>query len=231
VSQSPRRPRTGPPHNPGVRDLIAAKRRYSSPPNPQNAKLGFRGWYERGYLPHRDEPGLTQFVTFRLADTFPASVRFEWEHLWRIEDDHQRQIELEAYLDRGRGECYLRRPRIAQLVEGALLFFHAQRYQLRAWCVMPNHVHVLFKVDTVSMSESVESWKKYTAPKANRLLNRQGRFWEPDYWDTYMRDTEQERKAVHYIETNPCKAKLVLDPKDWHWSSARVRDELGALRL
>jgi phage gp16-like protein len=46
-----------------------------------------------------------------------------------------------------------------------------------------------------------------------------------------MRDAEHERKTVRYIENNPTKAKLVLDPKEWLWSSARVRDEFGVLRL
>jgi len=171
VSQPPKPRRPGPPHNPGVRDLVEGKRRWSSPPKPKDAKQGFRGWNERGYLPHRDEPGLTQFVTFRLVDSFPESLRSEWEHLWKVEDDQQRRAELEAYLDRGRGDCYLRRPEIAQLVEDAVRFFHGERYDLRAWVVMPNHVHALFKVDATPMAEILESWKKHTAQKANRLLD------------------------------------------------------------
>ena len=74
VSQPPKPHRPGPPHNPGVRNLVEGKRRWSSPPKLEDAKQGFRGWNERGYLPHRDEPGLTQFVTFRLADSFPEAL-------------------------------------------------------------------------------------------------------------------------------------------------------------
>ena len=214
-----------------MRELIANKRRYSSAPKREDAIRGFRGWHERGYLPHRDEPGLTQFVTFRLQDTFPESLRSEWEHLWRIEDDRKRRVELEEYLDRGRGECHLRRPDVGQIMEAALRCFHANRYELRAWCVMPNHAHVLFKVDAMPMAEIIESWKKHTAQNVNQLLKRRGSFWEEDYWDTYMRDAEHERKTVRYIESNPAKAKLVLDPRDWAWSSARFRDEFGVLRL
>src|ERR1700722_546177 len=103
----------GPPDNPGLRELVADKRRWSSRQKPDDAKQGFRGWHERGYLPHRDETGLTQFVTFRLVDSFPESLRSEWEHLWRIENEQKRRRELESYLDRGRGECHLRRPEIA----------------------------------------------------------------------------------------------------------------------
>ena len=225
----PRRP--GPPHNPGVRDLVAGKRRWSSPPKKEDALLGFRGWHERGYLPHRDEPGLTQFVTFRLTDAFPAALRSEWEALAQIEDDRERRTKLEAYLDRGRGECLLGRADIAAVVEGALRFFHGQRYELRAWVIMPNHVHVLFKVDTTPMSKIVESWKKFTCNRTNEILGRSGSQWEEDYWDTFMRDAAHELKTWRYIENNPTKAFLVRDPKEWPWSSARWRDENGGLHL
>ncbi len=253
VSLPPKFRRPGPPHNPGVRDLVADKRQWSSRQKIEDAKRGFRGWHERGYLPHRDEPGLTQFVTFRLVDTFPESLRSEWEHLWRIEDDRERRIELEAYLDRGRGECHLRKPEIAKLVEENFLNFSgccgsqtrapndeccgsqtrdpALRYELRVWCAMPNHVHVLFKVGSASMSETVGAWKKHTARLANRLLGKRGAFWAEDYFDTYMRDSEHERKTIRCIENNPAKAKLMLNPKDWPWSSARFRDEFAVLKL
>src|SRR5438094_523247 len=163
MNRAPQPRRSGPPHNPGVRELVEGKRRWSSTWKSKDAKSGFRGWNERGYLPHRDEPGLTQFVTFRLADSFPESLRSEWEHLWQIEDDRERRIELEDYLDKGRGACHLRRPEVAALVETALRLFDGVRYELRAWVLMSNHVHALFKVDAVPMTEILESWKKHTA--------------------------------------------------------------------
>ena len=243
VSQPPKPLRPGPPHNLGVRDLVEGKRLWSSPPKPEDAKQGFRGWHERGYLPHRDEPGLTQFVTFHLADSFPESLRSEWEHFAKIEDDREQRKQLEAYLDKGRGECHLRRPEIAKLVEDNFRQFGEccgsqsrapgvpARYELRAWVIMPNHVHVLFKVGVVSMAETVGAWKKHTGRLANKLLGKRGAFWAEDYFDTYMRDAEHEQKTVRYIENNPTKAKLVLDPKEWPWSSTRCRDEYGVLRM
>jgi phage gp16-like protein len=63
------------------------------------------------------------------------------------------------------------------------------------------------------------------------LLKRRGTFWAEDYWDTFMRDAGHERMTMRYIESDPAKAKLVLDPKDWLWSSARLRDEFGTLTL
>ena len=139
--------------------------------------------------------------------------------------------ELESYLDQARGDCHLRRPEVAKLVEDALLFFNNVRYELRAWIVMPNHVHVLFKVGKIPMSEILATWKKHTAYKANQFLDKRGEFWQADYWDTFMRDAEHELETGNYIENNPAKAKLVLDSKTWAWSSARFRDEYGNLKL
>ncbi len=173
--------RTGPPYNPGVRELVAGKRRWSSPLKREDAVRGFRGWHERDYLPHRDEPGLTQFVTFHVADSFPAALRSEWAALHEIEDDIERREQLQAYLDKGRGECPLRRPEIGGLVDGAFRFNHGQTYELRAWVVMPNHIHVLFKVDLKPMGKVIADWKEYTAREANQLLGRRGHFWAADF--------------------------------------------------
>src|SRR5439155_7197426 len=175
-----------PPYNPGVRGLVEAKRAWSPPLAKDEIERGFLGWHENGYLPHRDEPGLIQFVTFRLVDAFPGELRSEWETLLKIEDDQKRRIKLEAYLDKGRGACQLRRREVAEIVESALLFRHGVQYDLRAWVIMPNHVHLLFRVQAVPMCQLMDAWKGYTAKQANRLLGRKGRFWQEGYWDTYM---------------------------------------------
>lgn len=218
------------PYNPGLRRLIEGKRR-STEMTGEEIQSGFRGWHERGYLPHRDQPGLMQFVTFRLIDSFPSSLRSEWEHLLQSGDVDLRRERLEAYLDIGRGECHLRRRDIAQCVEDALRFFHGQRYELRAWVVMPNHVHVLIRVGAVPLTATVAAWKKHTARRANRILGRRGGFWQLDYWDTYMRDDGHESRTVRYIEDNPLKIAGIREPRAWPWSSARFRDCAGVLNL
>ncbi len=231
MTQPPKSRRVGPPHNPAVRELVEGKRHWSSPVKISEAKRGFRNWNERGYLPHRDQPGLTQFVTFHLADSFPVSLRSEWEHLSKIEEDLERRAQFEAYLDKGRGDCHLRRHNIARLIENNLLKFSGERYQLRAWVLMPNHLHVLFEVGTVSMSETVGAWKKHTARLAHRLLRKRGAFWANDYFDTYMRNADHERRTIRYIENNPVKAKLISESREWPWSSARFRDKNGRLQI
>ncbi len=227
----PERKSPRPPYNPWVRDLVQGKRAYDSRATANSQREGFRGWHERGYLPHRDSPGLTQFITYHLADAFPAVLRAEWAALLEIEEDRARRAELEAYLDKGKGNCWLRRPQVGEICQSALRHFDGERYQLKAWCIMPNHVHVLLRVATVAMTEIVKSWKGYTARECNRLLGRTGSpFWADGYWDTYMRDEEHERRVIHYIENNPVKAGVASASREWTWSSAPFRDQRGLLR-
>jgi putative transposase len=229
-----------------LRRLVAAKQEWNEPMSADTKARGFKGWHERGYLPHCDKPGLVQFITFRLFDSMPAGRRGEWEHLLSINSrsdaprsgaagnasrsgaqsiaPREQRIKLEEYLDRGLGECFLRDPPIAALTESAMLHHHGQRFQLLAWIIMPNHVHALLEVGSAPLSKIVQNWKSIVAVEANKLSGRTGRFWQPDYWDRFMRDEEQKRKALHYIENNPVKAKLCRIPEEWPFGSARFRD-------
>jgi len=236
-------PRTKSEH---LRQLVAGKQLWSEPLSAADKAKGFLGWHERGYLPHCDKPGLTQFVTFRLADSMPESRRGEWEHLllvvpWsnaprsgaqsiaqREEQDlaqREQRRKLEEYLDRGLGACHLRDARIAAWVERAMLHHHARRFDVLAWVVMPNHVHVLVGIWRTPLSKVLQNWKSITAVEGNKILGREGTFWQPEYWDRFMRDEEQARKAIRYIENNPVKTGLCRTPEEWPFSSARFRDE------
>jgi len=142
-----------------LHQLVEDKNRWNRPLTEEEEALGFLGWHERGFLPHCDYPGLVQFVTVRLADSMPVSRRPEWEHLLAIKDAHEKRTRLEEYLDRGFGKSWLRDVRIAKFTEDALLYFHTERYELLAWCVMPNHLHVLVHVWQTPLWKLVASWK------------------------------------------------------------------------
>lgn len=110
-------------------------------------------------------------------------------------------------------------------MENALRFHHGQRFDLLAWVVVPNHIHALLRVgDTTPLSKIIQNWKSLSAVAANKVLGRAGEFWQADYWDTFMRDEEQTRKAIRYIENNPVQARLCRTPEEWPFSSARFRD-------
>lgn len=104
-------------------------------------------WHSRGYLPHFEAGQRAQFLTLHLADSLPQEVLQNWRRMLeqRGSEDLARslRIKIESYLDAGYGACYLRQEAIASTVENALLHFDGERYRLRSWVVMPNHIHFL----------------------------------------------------------------------------------------
>ena len=183
-----------------------------------------RGWNSRGYLPHLDAAAVSQHVTFRLHGSLPASVV---DRLKADGDGAAYSSAVDEELDRGNGPVWLADPACAAIVADALRQFDGQRYDLLAWCVMPNHVHVLIRqVEGWPLGAIVKSWKSYTAKMINRRLERSGPFWAADYFDRYTRDEAQLIGAVRYIEANPVMAGLCARPEDWPFSSATM--ERGA---
>lgn len=178
-----------------------------------------KGWHDRGYLPHFDAPDLVQHVIFRLEGSLPAAVVHDIRGGRRPADERRSAIDDE--LDKGAGPTWLADPWAADTVVQALRHDEGERHRLHAWCLMPNHVHVLAEMlDGVSLGPVVKSWKSFTARMINRRLGRSGRFWAPDYFDRYVRDAEQFARVAAYIENNPVKAGLCRTPADWPWSSA-----------
>ena len=214
-----------------VHETIHDKRQWHTPSELGDAPLGFRGWHSRGYLPHFDMPGVRQMLNYRLDDALPASLRHEWAALLEIEDVLKKRTKIEGYLDHGFGNCELRDPQAAQVVEENWLHFDTKDYRLLAWVVMPNHVHLLVEIWQTPQAELLKDWKGYSARRINRILGRRGKLWQDDYWDRYIRDEAHYRKVVHYIEWNPVKAGLVKSPEQWPFSSARFRDEYNRLKL
>ena len=186
-----------------------------------------KGWYSRGYLPHFDGGEIPQFITARLFDSLPQNIlqkfqlELERKGIENIEYEMRKQIE--GFLDKGYGECFLRDERIAKIAADALLFHTEKKYKLIAWAVMPNHIHFLavpFK--DIELAEITHSVKSYTAKEANKVLNRTGKFWQRESFDRYIRNYEHFIKTIDYIENNPVKAALCENYTDWKFSNAFV---------
>jgi REP element-mobilizing transposase RayT len=205
----------------------------SAPPSPSPLSPPTTPWHSRGYLPHFDHPNLLQSLTFRLHDAVPQPLIDSWraelnrnKTLTPQSREAQLRKLLDTYEDAGHGACWLRDPRIAALVENALLHFDTQRYCLIAWCLMPNHVHALIETaEAWPLGAIIHSWKSFTSHGANQILRRSGDFWFREYFDRFIRDEQHFVNAVTYIERNPVKAGLAGSPEEWRWSSAWRRRE------
>ncbi len=184
------------------------------------------------YLPRWTKEEAVYAVTFRLADAVPADV----SEAWRLEREEivqraQQQgrplncaeqaelqrlysAKIEAFLDAGHGDCLLKDPRAAEIVQDALKHFDNERYEIVAWAIMPNHVHVVLKpLAGQELPKIVQSWKSFTSKEINRLLNRQGSLWMEEYYDHLIRDEKDFANQVEYALTNPERASL----RDWPW--------------
>ena len=191
----------------------------------QHRRSSSSPWRSRGYLPHFDQDHLIQSITFRLVDSLPRIFLDRCEKELAVLPPDKRQTEKEkriaVMLDRGFGKCHLRDPRIAEVVENALLYFDEERYRLLCWCIMPNHVHSVIEVFADHpLDEILHSWKSFTSKRANQVLRRTGTFWQREYHDRFIRDDDHFANTYRYIEENPVKARLVAKAEDWRWSSA-----------
>lgn len=188
-----------------------------------------KGWYTVGRLPHFDAPHTLQFITFRLGDALPQSVlreiSREVQRLPAAQRGGVQRKRIEYWLDQGLGCCILQYPEMAQVLAQSLAFHHGRRYQLLAWCIMPNHVHVVVE-PTYSLPRIIQGWKSYSArwalthaPQHGLALPR-GQFWMRGYWDRYIRDARHLEAALSYVHQNPVAARLCERAEEWRWSSA-----------
>ena len=118
------------------------------------------------------------------------------------------------------GSCVLRDPKVAEIVQKALLHFEGDRYRLSAWCIMPNHVHVvLTPLGEHGLSDILHSWKSFTSNKINKVIGRKGALWERESFDHLVRTTAHFEKFIAYTEKNPVEAGLCKRPEDWPFGS------------
>lgn len=216
--------------------------------------LSFRPFY-RHHLPHIQPLGATLFITFRLADSLPRAVIEELmaerqrvdREIERIADPTERA--QQAYLEErhlfgkwdaalaasSQGPQWLADHRIAHLVAESLHARDGKVYTLHAFSIMPNHVHLvctpLEKPDGTyhSLTAILHSLKRYTAREANRLLGRQGAFWQAESYDHVVRDEKEFRRIIAYVLNNPVQAGLVSTGEEWPWNYSRA-DCQSALR-
>jgi putative transposase len=180
----------------------------------------------RRRLPHVWAEGKRLFVTWHLYGSLPHALYPPPNK----QNAGQAFVWMDRYLDSARGgPLYLKQRPIAQLVVDSIHFGaqHLQYYELEAFVVMANHVHLL-ALPRVSPSRFLQTLKGYTAREANRLLGRTGQpFWQAESYDHTVRDDRESDRIKGYIENNPVKAGLVPNAEDYLWSSAARKAEMN----
>jgi putative transposase len=137
-------------------------------------------------------------------------------------------VAYNEHLDIPHPECplWLTNQEVAKMLAERLHEFDGKYYRLLAYCIMGNHVHAVFdfsiqlpKGETAINDENYKQVDKImklingaSAVRANRILKREGRFWEIGYFDRFIRDEKHLYNAINYTLQNPVKIGLC---KEW----------------
>ena len=216
---------------------------------------GFKEIYRRN-LPHWQPQDSTFFITFRLAHSLPQAIL----HELRAEQERelqsicarscgeQQRMELynsakkffgkyDAWLDQCNEESprWLAQENIAHLVMREIHRLDAMRYHLFAFCIIPNHVHLLIDSTGFSqvsptnaagttrpypLTDSLRLLKGRTARYCNQAMGRAGDFWYHESYDHVVRDELEYERIFCYILDNPVKAQLVSTLENWPFTYA-----------
>ena len=192
------------------------------------------------FLPHWKIDSGTYAVSFRQADSLPTVVLNRYREardliLEKIEiltklDSSRSQLDdlsslreelnhletsiIEPALNQGYGSCLFNNNQNAELVANALKHFDGTRYDLLAWCIMPNHVHVILKLAKgEELDKILHSWKSFTSHEINKLNGTSGSIWQKESYDHLIRDGKDFRNQIDYVLNNPTKAGFSI----WQW--------------
>ena len=152
------------------------------------------------HLPHIDLKGYYQFVTFR---TFESVDDFVKKLGLSDKNNKEKQQKIDEYLDISIKGAYFKDDILKYLFE-FLITNDKKLYELVAFCIMNNHVHILFK-PLESLSKVMQMIKGASAKKINELLGKNGKFWADDYYDKAIRDENHFSVVYEYIKNNPQK--------------------------
>jgi putative transposase len=231
--------------------------------------LDYKQFTER-HRPHIHEPGAVLFVTYRLAGSIPQAVvrQYRAKSVWSANElarvlklsANRESPELRAWLERidklnrewfakfeevlhgaGTGPMWMKDARVAKTGSESIHRLDGEAYRLDAFCVMSNHVHVVFQPlltelearqafeengnlastsEHAGLARIMHILKGSSARECNLILGRGGRFWEHESFDRVVR-RGKFNATIRYVVNNPIKAGLVKDWRLWPWTYCR----------
>ena len=102
------------------------------------------------------------------------------------------------------------------IIASAFEYFDGKRYNLAAYVIMSNHVHVLVEpLEDRTLQSIMHSWKSFTANSLQRKFGREGCIWLDEFFDRIVRDEEEFLEKAQYILNNPLKAWPEIEDYEW----------------
>ena len=181
----------------------------------------------RRNLPHIYLQDAMYSINFRIAGTIPVALFHEYSELKRklLNEDKKRLLKnlyndhIDSYLDKSCSlNDWLNKPAIRNEVASAIHYYDKKHYKLIAFCIMPNHVHLVISTygfKPVPLGSFLGSIKRHSARKANVLLGRKGKFWQVESYDHILKSKNDLADSIDYVINNPVNAGLVDEWTAW----------------
>lgn len=186
--------------------------------------------FHRRNLPHLYYNEGIYFVTFRLYGSIhPNELKQLQQKLYEnsLLHPHEQKKLFKKYdllLDKPQNNIqYLKQPEILDICRTSLHFLDGKEYKLICYCIMPNHIHLVFELLNKEklVGDLIGSIKKYTGRESNLTLNRSGKFWQHESFDRLVRDDVELYFTIRYVLLNPVNAGLITNWNEWKGTYCR----------
>jgi REP element-mobilizing transposase RayT len=171
----------------------------------------------RRKLPHIVPANTVFFITYRIAGSLPLSIINKYQIDKKTKEIPPKYFEIiEDYLDTQK--AILTKKEIAKIIEESLWYYNDK---LIAFCIMPNHVHLLINTNNFpykNLFSIMKLIKGISSNKINKRIGKKGQFWQHESYDRMVRDRNELGNIIDYILNNPVKAKLVNNWKEWNYT-------------
>ena len=122
---------------------------------------------------------------------------------------------------RGRRPIFADPTAASLLVECIHFISHESRAYVLAFCVMPNHLHLLLSPrNDATLSDVMRSLKRFATKQINDATGRTGSLWQQSYYDRVIRDEAHLNATIEYIHRNPVVEGLAVNETAYRFSSA-----------
>jgi putative transposase len=118
---------------------------------------------------------------------------------------------------------FFRNERWASLMLETLRNYEGSGYELHAYVIMPDHLHLLISPNE-TLEKSVQLIKGGFSFRAKRELNWKGEIWQSGFTDHRIRDGEDWKRHLEYIRKNPVRAGLVSNALDFQFMGFPAED-------
>jgi len=197
--------------------------------------------YSKRILPHIQLEDSVLFISWRLAFTLPKhiidairerNISANTEEISPNETNATDQDKVKSAIDKfyhydslldklKPAGIDLSKNTYRAILSYSLFFDNKIKYDLYAFCIMTNHVHIVIKPlikdadKHYSITEIMRTLKSTTAHKINTVRNSKGKVWMTESYDHIVKDEKELINILNYVINNPVKSGMIERWEDW----------------